>query len=85
MKRTELQTAKNQKKKGNYQYNLALSIVSLFSDTVIEILYPVMPIFYNLSFFLILLIAPLEGMAKEVAFPRNIEQLILPFQAAYNP
>ena len=44
-----------------------LSLVSLFTDTASEMLYPVMPIYLKSIGFSIVLIGVLEGLAEAVA------------------
>ena len=52
MKRTALQTAINPKKRIITKTIWTLSIISLFSDSASEMLYPVMPIFLqHIGFF----------------------------------
>ena len=67
IKRTVLQTAINPKKKIITNTIWILSIVSLFTDTASEMLYPVMPVFLKHIGFSMLLIGILEGMAEAVA------------------
>ncbi len=66
-KTTSLQTLTNSPNRIINKTIWVLSLVSLFTDTASEMLYPVMPVFLNHIGFSVILIGILEGVAEAVA------------------